>query len=63
MATDLTPEWLAAADDAKQVTRTCAKCECTHTDTDRGFAVLGWGLLRRRLLCPDCMPKKYRGLK
>jgi len=48
-------------DDTKQVTRTCGKCEVTHTDTDRGFAALGWGLVRRRLLCPVCMPKKYRG--
>lgn len=47
-------------DDTTYVTRTCAKCEISHTDTDLGFAVLGWTLLRRRLLCPDCLPKKYR---
>lgn len=53
---------VASADNTVQVTRTCAKCLREQTDTDRGFAALGWGLLRRRLLCPDCMPKKYRWL-
>lgn len=52
---------LASADDTVRVTRTCARCEEAHTDTDRGFAALGWALLRRRLLCPACLPRKYRG--
>lgn len=59
-----TPVFLAAltlADSTEQRPRTCGKCGATHTDTDQGFALLGWGLVRRRLLCPDCMPARLRG--
>lgn len=50
-----------AADDTTQSTRICGKCKTAHVDTDRGFVRLGWGLVHRRLLCPDCMPKRLRG--
>lgn len=59
-----TPVFLAAlalADNTERHIRTCGKCGTIHTDTDQGFALLGWGPVRRRLLCPTCMPKRLRG--
>lgn len=51
---------LDGPDDTKVVARQCAKCGVALTGTDEDFALEGWGLLRRRLLCPLCLPKKYR---
>lgn len=56
------PEWMRKVeepylhiDDTIQRTYTCAECKWTHTETDRGFAILGWGLLKRKTYCQYCL--------